>query len=388
MLALSIITASLSGVALLFTLVNLATWPRRASRDPGSAEVRNRRVSILIPARNEAAVLPATLAALKPLLSDVHELIVFSDASTDSTDAIVEEFAADHECVRLVQGSGLPEGWVGKPHACYQLGENATGDLLLFVDADVELQPRALRGIVALMEEHQAGCLSAVPRQVTGTWFERLILPLLHLTYLSWFPLILTRRSPDARFLAANGQVLAVTRETYAAVGGFASVRNEVVEDMAFCRRAKHQGFGVVFVDGHELARCRMYNGAREVWEGFSKNLYEGIGGSVVALLFVVALYTLAFIVPWFAAVPALLSLLTSWVTMNESVALVFVGAMLANIVQRSLMAVRYNQPVPMIPLHPMGIGALLAIAINSFLWSRGDRIVWAGRSYASRKGR
>lgn len=388
MFAISVICASVSGLALFFTLVNVLTWPRKTRATTSIESVRQRKVSVLIPARNEERDLPATLEALRPSLPFAHELIVFSDASTDRTDAIVEEFAAEFPNVRLVKGQGLPDGWVGKPHACHQLSQHASGDVLLFVDADVQLHPGALPAIVGLMHEHRASCLSAVPRQVTGTWFEAMVLPLLHLTYLSWFPLILTRRSADARFLAANGQVLAVERAAYDAIGGFEAVRREVVDDMAFCRLMKESGRGVLFADGDRIASCRMYRGAREVWQGFSKNLYEGIGGNVFALSFVLALYTTGFILPWLAIVPAGLTLSggSSW--MNATSALLFVSAFGANLLQRATMAIRYRQRALSIALHPLAVATLLAIAVNSFIWSARGTITWAGRHYVKRQER
>lgn len=386
--AISVISATISGLALVFTLLNVLTWPRKTRATTRVESVRQRRVSVLIPARNEERDLPATLEALRPTLPLAHELIVFSDASTDRTDAIVEDFAAEFPNVRLVKGDGLPEGWVGKPHACHQLSRHASGDTLLFVDADVQLRPGALSEILGLMDEHDAACLSAVPRQVTGTWFEALVLPLLHLTYVSWFPLILTRRSADARFLAANGQVLAVERAAYDAIGGFEAVRREVVDDMAFCRRMKESGRGVLFADGDGIASCRMYHGAHEVWQGFSKNLYEGIGGNALALAFVLTLYTAGFILPWLAIVPAGMTLGCGSTWLDATSALLFGGAFGANLLQRGIMALRYHHRALSIALHPLAVLILLAIAINSLIWSARGTITWAGRHYVKRQER
>src|SRR5690606_21452552 len=105
---------------------------------------------------------------------------------------------------------------------------------------------------------------------------ERLVLPLLPLTYLAWLPLRLVEVGTDARTVAANGQLLLVNRGDYRELGGFEAVKNEIVDDVAFCRHAKRSGRRVVFADGTLMARCRMYDGFQETISGFSKNLYEG----------------------------------------------------------------------------------------------------------------
>lgn len=362
-------------VALAFGMAafNVATWPRggRVAAAAGT-------VSVLVPARNEEAsigpVVDAILAQRHPLL----ELIVYDDGSTDRTPEILAARASDPR-LRIERGIGLPEGWVGKPHACHQLAARARGDLLLFVDADVVLDPDAIGRIVALLADHRAEVLTAVPGQVTGSFVERLVLPLLHLTYVAWLPLVLIHRTHDPRFLAANGQILAVTRDAYAAIGGFEAVRAEVVDDMAFCRNAKRERRTVLFADGARLGRCRMYGSASEVWKGFSKNLYEGLGESPVLLAVVLGLYFSAFILPYLllAAAP-----FAPWLL---APALVGVGL---NVALRALLAVRFRHPPEGLLLHPVGVVLLLAIAVNSWRWARGGTIEWAGRVYAARSKR
>lgn len=355
------------------TLFNLLTWPkgRRRARYPGV-------VSVLIPARDEEAsigpVVDAVLAQDHPLL----ELIVYDDGSTDLTPDLLAARAGDPR-LKVVEGRGLPEGWVGKPHACHQLSRYARGDLLIFVDADVVLDPGALSRIVGLMQDYEANVLTAVPAQQTGSLMERLVLPLLHLTYTAWLPLVMVHRTHDPRFLAANGQILAVQRHTYQAIGGFEAVGAEVVDDMAFCRNAKRARRRVLFVDGSSLGRCRMYGSATEVWKGFSKNLYEGLGESPLLLGLVLSLYSAAFVLPYLAllASPLIPGLFAP--------AAVAVGL---NLVLRLALAARFRHSLLGVLLHPVAVLLLLAIAINSFVWARRGAIEWAGRTYAVRSKR
>jgi chlorobactene glucosyltransferase len=366
-------TVGLVGLAATIGAFNLATWPR--GREVGATD---RRISVLVPARNEERGIGACVDAILAQRHPVFELVVYDDGSTDGTPAILAERRADPR-LRVERGIPLPEGWVGKPHACHQLSRLARGDLWIFVDADVVLDPDAVGRIVGLLDRWGAGVLTAVPAQETGTWMEKLVLPLLHLTYIAWLPLLTIPLTQDTRFLAANGQILAVSREAHDRLGGFSAVRTEVVDDMAFCRAAKRAGLRVLFADGTRLGRCRMYTSARGVWQGFSKNLYEGLGESPWMLLVVLALYIGAFVLPY-----ALLALAPVW----AGLWLPAITGVALNLLLRVAMAVRYRQNWLGVFLHPVAVLVLMGIALNSWRWARRGSIVWAGRTYAPRSAR
>lgn len=368
--------AALPLFALLMTLFNLVTWPRgrRGGRFTG-------RVSVLIPARNEEETIEQCVRAALEGTHPVDEVLVYDDQSTDQTPAILARLCEEYDQLGVVEATKLPPDWVGKPHACHRLAEAATGDVLVFVDADTFLQDDGLARIASLFDTIDAKLVTAVPRQQTASFAERLVLPLLHLTYTSWFPLMLVYRSQDPRFLAANGQLLAVARSTYDDIGGFEAVRCDVVDDMAICRRAKEAGHRVVFADGFEMATCRMYESAREVWEGFSKNLYEGIGGHPVALLGVCAVYFTAFVLPYVMLATALLG------GFDWMLAPAVVGVA-ANVALRAALVWRFRQAAEGILLQPIGALALLSIAFNSFRWHAKDSIMWSGRTYARKSRR
>jgi chlorobactene glucosyltransferase len=371
------LAALLPLVALMMTLFNLVTWPRgRRGKTFGV-----RRVSVLIPARDEEATIERCVRAILEGSHPVDEVLVYDDQSTDKTPAILARLCDEFDELRVIDAQELPTGWVGKPHACHRLAEAASGDILVFVDADTFLQDDGLERIADIFDHKHADLVTAVPRQKSVGFVERLVLPLLHLTYTSWFPLMLVYKSQDPRFLAANGQLLAIARSTYDDIGGFEAVRDEVVDDMALCRRAKEHGHTVVFADGFEMATCRMYGSAGEVWQGFSKNLYEGVGASPVALLAVVVVYSVAFVVPYVALGAALAGL--HWLLVPA------IFGVAANVSLRAVLAWRFRQPWEGVLLHPVGVLALLGIALNSFRWHVGDSIVWSGRTYArkSRRG-
>ena len=356
--------AGLPMVPLGFTALNLATWTLPAA-DPAHGAGERRRESVLIPARNEEATIERCVRAA--LAEPVLEVLVYDDRSSDRTAEIVSSLVEEDPRVRLLQGVPLPAGWVGKAHACHRLAAEARGEVLLFVDADTTLRP----GAVGALSGIRAPVATAFPRQVMGTVGEAAIVSLLHLTYTSWLPLRAIEWVSDPRVLAANGQVLRITREAYEATGGFEAVRGAIVDDMALCRHAKEQGLRVAFVPGDRVATCRMYGSGAEAWRGFAKNLYPGLGSPVTAVA-VGLLYMLCFVGPWFA-----------W-PLAPVPALVGVGA---NLLQRTLLAVRFRLPWTTVGLHLPSVLSFLGILGTSARWTATGQLRWRGRAYPAAGG-
>ncbi|MCB0161394.1 MAG: glycosyltransferase family 2 protein, partial [Caldilineaceae bacterium] len=162
-------------VMLAIALGNLWAFPRLS---PTSATAPMARVSVLIPARDEAAVIGRTVDALLGQEPPVHEVLVLDDGSTDGTGGAAHAAAGADPRLRVLDGAPLPAGWVGKNWACHQLGQAATGDVLLFTDADVCWEAGALSAVIRLQASLDADLLTVWPTQATVTWGERLVVPL------------------------------------------------------------------------------------------------------------------------------------------------------------------------------------------------------------------
>lgn len=362
-------------VPFLVTNLNLLTWGRGVAEKGAPRDV-----AVLIPARNEEANITAAVRSVlgqdPHRLGQVTSVLVYDDNSTDRTAELVEKLAEEDVRVRLIRGGPLPPGWIGKPHACQRLFEASQAEFLLFLDADVRLKPTGLPVLGHFAKKGRADVVSAVPQQEMGSFFERLILPLLHLTYMAWLPLFLVGYGRSPSTVAANGQILFLPRKVLSDLGGFAPVRHEVVDDVAFVRLAKQAGYRVKFSDGFSVATCRMYRGPSHVWAGFSKNLFEGLGGSVVSWAVAIGLYLGAFVVPYVV----FFAYFAQGVVHLPS--LLGVGV---NLVLRFFLALRFRHPLSGVLLHPIAVLALVSIATNSLLWVRKNQIRWAGRSYQSR---
>ncbi|HEY7595129.1 MAG TPA: glycosyltransferase family A protein [Actinophytocola sp.] len=270
-------------------IVNLAAFPvlRPAPPLPGT------RTSILVPARDESHNLRAALPCL--LAQPAAEVLVLDDGSRDGTPAVVAALAARDPRLRLITGTPPPPGWVGKNWACQQLAVAATGELLVFCDADVTLAPGALSALHQQIRGQRADVFSVFPRQRTETVGERLLVPLVDETLLGFLPHPLLD-APVPAAASANGQLIAFHRLAYDRIGGHAAVAGSVVEDLALARRTRAHGLKLGLALGGDLVSTRMYSGYREAVRGFGKSLHAG---SRRWLLAGAAWQFAAYSVPW-----------------------------------------------------------------------------------------
>ena len=366
---------------------NAAFWTRGRAL-PAAAAAAPGGISVLIPARDEVANIERCVRSVDAAHGPIIEILVYDDGSTDGTAEVLAGLQATVPRLRVVSGADLPAGWVGKPHALHRLSALAAGELLLNIDADVTLHEDGVLRMLSLLGSPDqvpggldAAVVTAVPRQLTGSFAERLMMPLLHLSYVAWLPMPLIHRVRDPRVLAANGQLLLIRRSALTAVGGWAAVRTALVDDMALCRAVKRSGRRVVFADGDQMADCRMYPDATSLWRGFAKNFYEGIGGNPVALIVVMALHLMLFVAP-FVALPVAV------VLGNRGLAAAAAVGVAANLCLRLIMALRYHHSPVSVLLHPVAVVAMMGVLLNSFRWSRRGDIRWRGRSYPARAQR
>jgi len=233
-------------------------------------------ISVCIPARNEERNIRACVEAM--LAQDYPDLeaIVLDDRSTDATPSILADIASRDPRLRPISGSDLPEGWAGKPHALYQASKAARGGWLCFVDADTFVTREALSACYAKAIETNADMFTIMTFQITGTFWEKVVMPLV-MTALSVGFSPRKVNDPKRKDAIANGQFIMIKRSVYDAIGGHESVKDQIVEDKAISEQVKWNGYHLVVADGYAVARTRMYTSLPEMWEGWTKNIYLGL---------------------------------------------------------------------------------------------------------------
>ncbi len=346
-------------------------------RSPGNA-CANPSFSILIPARNEEhAIVPA----LQAILADVHsqfEVLVLDDHSTDATASQVQSVAAEDPRVRLVTGKRLPEGWCGKQHACWQLAQAAHGDFLVFLDADVRLAPRALPRLARYFETHpDVQLASGVPRQFTGTFLEKLLIPLIHTILLGYLPMVAAQWTRWSAFAAGCGQLFVARRGAYFAAAGHQNIRSSLHDGVQLPRSFRRHGLQTGLFDATDLANCRMYSSASTVWRGLGKNATEGMAHPAAIVPWSVLLLS-GHVLPWI--------LLAAGLLLPIETTTLFIASIAASLgtVMRLAAAWRFRQSLLGALLHPLGVTALVLIQWEALVrrW-RGRPMEWRGRQYA-----
>jgi len=238
------------------------------SMQPSPSDSARPEVSVVVPARDEEAILSACLESLAGQQGVSFEIIVVDDGSTDRTAAIARSFPN----VKLVEAGPLPEGWSGKSNAVYVGAQQARGQWLLVTDADTVHLPGSLARALDEAKRHGAAMLSYSPAQELHGLIQRAVMPVIFAELASTYrPREVN--DPNSPAAAANGQYLLITREAYDAVGGHAAIATCLLEDVELARAVKHSGRRIRFRFGGDAVRARMYRSFPQLVEGWTKNL-------------------------------------------------------------------------------------------------------------------
>ena len=364
-------------------LLPFLALPRLTSRTPNLSDAPvagGQLVSVIVPARNEAATIRTLLDSLLATRYDSFEIVVVDDRSTDHTAELVNSLADPR--LRLLRGEELPHGWYGKPWACYQGFRAAKGSLLLFTDADTHHHPELLGRAVGALSQQRAGLVTVSPLQRCVTFWERLVMPQI------WFLLALryhppaVNRARQERDVIANGQFILTTREAYEAVGTHKAVSHEVAEDLALAQAYLRGGLKLHFAFADRLMETRMYQNLGQLIEGWSKNIYLGGRRSFPGQPFLQALVPLMLIgamLFWLAPTVMLVGAIFSMAVRELTAAAI--TASVASTLFWALMCRQMHIPAIYGAGYPLGALMALYIIARS-TWRGGRRVEWRGRVY------
>jgi len=337
-------------------------------------------ISVLIPARNEQHSIRRAVGSVLASVGVDLEIIVLDDHSDDATAAIVAEMERDDPRLRLEIAPTLPPGWCGKQHACQVLARLAKHELMVWIDADVRLKPDALAVIAAEMARRPIGLLSGFPREETGTWLEVLLIPLIHFFLLGYLPLHIMRRMNLPALGAGCGQLFIARRRAYESSGGHGEIRSSLHDGISLPRAFRRAGESTDLFDASDLAYCRMYRSAQEVWQGLLKNAGEGMAAPKSIVPWTLLLAGGQLLPP----VMALFLIVTRPDRPSDrwaiAINLIATGLILS---VRLASAARYRQSWRSALAHPLAIAIFLVIQWQSLILAlRGKKRAWKGRTY------
>ncbi|MEH0971353.1 glycosyltransferase family 2 protein [Micromonospora sp. CPCC 205546] len=355
------------------TLVNAGRWLRRPAERPAPV---TEAVAVLLPLRDEAARVTPCLRALLAQRGVARlRVVVLDDGSTDGTADVVRAVAGDDPRVTLLDGVAPPPGWLGKPHACWQLATRVDPEAtaLVFVDADVVLAPDAVAAAVTELRAARVTLLSPYPRILVATVADRLVQPLLQWLWLTFLPLRAMERSPRPSLAAAGGQFLVVDRAGYEAAGGHAVVAEKILEDVELARAVKRAGGRIALADGSRLASCRMYENWPQLRDGYSKSLWATFGNPGAAAVVVTLLLLLYTAPPLLAGVALAVG--------APAVAAAALAAYLLGVTGRAVSArATGGRWWPDALVHPVSVVVLGWLTLRSYHLRKRRRLSWRGR--------
>ena len=372
---------ALPWVGVLAFIFFVARLPRELplpNRSAGSEPL----VSVIVPARNEAANIETCVRSLTASSYPAFEVIVVDDRSEDGTSEIVRSLGAGNaRRLRLVEGAELPAGWLGKPWACRQGAAGAEGGLLLFTDADTRHGPDLLARAVAGLREEEADLLTLVGKQLMESFWERLVQPQIFMLMLFRFPRFeRTAKSRSWRDAIANGQYLLFQRVAYDAIGGHESVKDEVVEDLVLAQRVKRAGLRLRIRGAQDDLATRMYRSLGHLVEGWSKNIVLGGLRSLPPWLRPVMPPVSLAVGVGLWLVPPLTLVAALGGTGDASLLLWSAAVSALSVVLWAVFTRQMGAPAAYGLLYPLGAAVGAYIFMRS--WVRGRRVEWKGRRY------
>ncbi len=324
-------------------------------------------ISVLIPARNEEKNITICLQSVMEQDYPKMEILVLDDSSEDNTFQEAAALAAEDTRIKVFKGEPLAAGFTGKNWACYQLSQAASGDYILFIDADVSLGEGSILSALREVKKLNLGLLSVFPSQKIKSAGEWLIVPLMNWLLLTFLPLFFVYSKKSPSLAAANGQFMFFERSAYKNAGGHYSLGPSVAEDITFAKLLKQKNISVKTYLGGDAVFCRMYSDFKDSFEGFSKNFYAGSGLNPFLFLIITAGLAVCFNIP----------------IIMVFVDKIFILPLVLIILQRILISSKSRQHFLInLLFHPLQMIMFFILGMNSVIVSKKKRRRWKGRVF------
>lgn len=335
-------------------------------------------ISIVIPARNEERGVGRCLQSARDQDHENLQIVILDDASEDQTPEIIAQHAeSDNRIVPIrSDGSPIPEGWYGKPWALQRAQNKATGDWLLFIDADVELFPEAASRTLGYAIQNELDMVTGLGQLETDTFWEKVLQPAVGALILAGNSLSEVNNPEKKDKNLANGQFILISREAYDRIHRHAAVKQNILDDVGIARALveANRKYHCLYLD--QMFRCRMYTTFSEIWEGWTKNIFAGLRYSIpnviLALLFTFSFSIFGHVLFFLGAFKIVSLEFLIW------------GAVIMCLCQatRMLMDTRREMNVVYGLTHSFASMIVMGIIVNSMIKSLQGTVTWKGRVY------
>ena len=339
------------------------------------APVNAPRVSIIVPARDEEDQIESGLRSLTQLDWPNYEIIAVNDRSGDRTAEIMQHVANEHDAqhrLKIITIDELPERWLGKPHAMWTAGKHATGEYLLFTDADIVFHPEVLRRAMAYAIESDADHLVVFPTHVDWSISKKIILAGFNMLFVfghrPW-----KTADPKSRDHIGVGAFNLVKRSAYEKIGTFEALKMEIIEDMRLGKLVKDNGLRQRNVLGHDLLLLPWGSGAVHIINNLTKNFFALMHFSVLRALGACLILLFFNITPFLG-----ICLAHGWAKLPFAISLAAIFCL--------YLGMSWNSPIwpQYFFLHPVSTGMLIYTMMVSMITTlRQNGVIWRGTHYS-----
>ena len=231
-------------------------------------------ISIVLPTRNESHRIKGCIESLKKQTYPNFEVIIVDD-SEDNTVEIIKNIVGNDKRFKIIKENEKHDGWIGKPHALQQGSREAKGEWLLFIDADVSFNEKLVENAVQHAVKNSLDMLSVMMSVLCKTFWEKTVqpVPIGLLLFLVPFSRV---NNPENKASFAAGPFILIKKRVFNKIGGYEQIKNKIADDVELAKLVKESGFKIGLAHAQHLIKLRMYRNLREIWEGWSKNIFMG----------------------------------------------------------------------------------------------------------------
>ncbi len=334
--------------------------------------IKNKNLSILIPARNEEKNIKNCIDSIINTNKNFNEIIIYDDHSTDSTRKEIEKLIKINNKIKIAQTKELEKGWTGKSFACYELAKQSSSEWIIYIDADTTVL-EDLSQLIDYAKENRLSMVSAWPKIEMKSFSEKIFMPLLNFIVFTTCPMFIAKKRKSDNLGLAHGACILFRKETYKKLGGHKLVRNDLFEDTRLARIFRLKGENTYCVNGSKIISVKMYDSFSSIWNGFKKNYYPSFSKDISFFLF-----QFIFIISYFVA--PLVYFSSIFLNSNKELAIFL---LCFNFVPIIIINLKFKYNLLSIFTHPFGILAMFFLGIDSWKNMKyGKGLFWKDRIY------